>query len=105
LFSHDGIPFRLFRQGRHPASLRASAKQADGAVGATGNFVYARGIREAEGKIFIAADAPPAREPQRSEAGAITVFYAEGNGAITSGRVIAKQSHNIWKAAVRKIPP
>jgi hypothetical protein len=42
-------------QGRHSASLQALAA---GGISddATGNFVYARGIRGAEGKIVIAAE-------------------------------------------------
>jgi hypothetical protein len=31
--------------------------------GATGKFGYARGIREAERKFFIAPEAPPAKSP------------------------------------------
>ena len=30
------------------------------------DFVYARGIREAEGKIVIAAEAPPAISPEEA---------------------------------------
>jgi hypothetical protein len=35
--------------------------------GATGKFGYARGMPEGQGKFSIAAEAPPAISPERSE--------------------------------------
>jgi hypothetical protein len=46
----------------------ARLKRADMSNGATGKFASARGIREAEGKFFIAPEAPPAMRQKQARA-------------------------------------